>query len=148
MSEWIQPPTHLGKEYIKNENIDPNKRQSKISKLGKKVIELIGYKSESLSTSQEVYEYFSRICNNNEEQLSALVNLFESSCDSHGFDFAVQEVLDSVLSGDLPRPKGLANSFALIPNSEIYDSENGYKNVLNSSDNDSTIVQQLTEPTK
>ncbi len=143
MSEWIQPPTQLGAEYNKN---DIKPRQSRVAKLGKKVADLVGYKAETLATSQDVYSYFARISNNNEAQFAALVNEFNKAYDNNGFNFAVQQVIDSILSGVLPRPKGLANSFAYASNADYFESDNGYKEIIAAQDRDFLTNNDLVKP--
>ena len=127
MSEWLPLPVEQANKLNESQN-----KTSLIKKIGSKIVGLFKVNTESFNTREQVFNYFSRICGGDEKMYEECVNEFNKHFSEQGFDNAVQEIINSVLSGDLPRPKGFANSFALIPNPDFYSVDNAYTNIYES----------------
>jgi hypothetical protein len=132
MSERLPLPVEQANKLNENQN-----KSSLIKKIGSKIVGLFKENSESFNSREQVYKYFSRICGDDEKLCEEYVKEFDKYSSEQGFDYAAQEIINSVLSGDLPRPKGFVNSFALIPIPDFYSVDNAYTNIYESKSNKS-----------
>ena len=131
MSEWLPVPRNIGHN-LDDSGLGPRNNENKKigSRIGKKLIAMFRNKSDNLNTQEGVYAYFNRISGGDAEHYNALVNCFNDSVESYGFDASVQDILDSILAGDLPKPNGFLNAMAL-PNDPALISNERYLDDIN-----------------
>jgi hypothetical protein len=131
MSEWLPVPRNIGNS-LDDSSLESNINVNKniVSRLGHKIVGIFRNKSDNFNSQEGVYSYFNRISGGDDEHYNALVNCFNESVESSGFDASVQDILDSILAGDLPKPNGFLNAMAL-PNDPALISNERYLDDIN-----------------